>query len=90
MDLCHELGVETGYNLDKLIEAAAIAAEVVGPSLSGHISKAGPRPRGDQLYPADMPFVETLAEAAHFRNGPAITDRQVARGGDHGNEVHVS
>ncbi len=69
VDLCHEMGIETGYNLDKLIEAAVIAEEVVGHPLWGHVSKSGPRPRGAALYPRDMPFVETLAEAAHFRTG---------------------
>ena len=68
VDLCHE----------KLIEAAAIAEEVVGHPLWGHVSKAGPRPRGDQLYPAEMPFVETLEEAAHFRKGPSVYAGQIA------------
>ena len=72
VDLCHELGIETGYNLDKLIEAAAIAEEVVGHPLWGHVSKSGPRPRGEKLYPRGMPFVETLEEAAHFRKGPGV------------------
>ena len=78
VDLCHELGIKTGYNLDKLIEAAAIAEEVVGHPLWGHVSKAGPRPRGERLYPREMPFVETLDEAAHFRNGAQVYDGQIA------------
>ena len=75
--LCEELGVETGLDLDKLIEAAAIAEEVVGHPLWGHVSKAGPRPRGGTLYPRDMPFVEDLEEASHFRNGPSVYAHQV-------------
>ena len=78
VDLCHEMGIETGYKLDKLIEAAAIAEEVVGHPLWGHISKAGPRPRGDEIYPIDMPFVETLDEAAHFRNGSSVYEGQIS------------
>ncbi len=78
VDLCHEMGIETGYKLDKLIEAAAIAEEVVGHPLWGHVSKSGPRPRGTALYPADMPFVETLEEAAHFRKGPAVYAHQLS------------
>ena len=78
VDLCHELGIETGYNLDKLIEAAAIAEEVVGHPLWGHVSKAGARPRADRLYPSDMPFVETLVEAAHFRNGAEVYAGQLS------------
>jgi hydroxymethylglutaryl-CoA lyase len=78
VDLCHEMGVHTGYDLDKLIEAVAIAEEVVGHPLWGHVSKSGARPRGEALYPADMPFVETLEEAAHFRMGPAVYEGQLA------------
>ena len=33
IQLCHEMGIETGYDLDKVIEAAVIAEEVVGPSI---------------------------------------------------------
>lgn len=78
VDLCHEMGVETGYDLDRLIEAAAIAEEVVGHPLWGHVSKSGPRPRGRQLYPLDMPFIETLDEAAHFRKGPQVYEGRLS------------
>lgn len=78
VDLCHEMGIETGYNLDKLIEAVAIAEEVVGHPLWGHVSKSGARPHGDKLYPIDMPFVETLEEAAHFRKGPQVYEGQLS------------
>ncbi len=78
VDLCHEMGIETGYNLQKLIEAAWIAEEVVGHPLWGHVSKAGPRPKGDDVYPIDMPFVETLEEASHFINGPTVYEGQIS------------
>jgi hydroxymethylglutaryl-CoA lyase len=78
VDLCHEMGIETGYDLDKLIQAAWIAEDVVGHPLWGHVSKAGPRPRGDEVYPIDMPFVETLDEASHFRNGPSVYQGQIS------------
>ena len=78
VDLCHEMGIETGFDLKKLIEAVAVAEEVVGHPLWGHVSKAGPRPRGSELYPRDMPFVETLEEAAHFRKGPGVYAGQIA------------
>ena len=78
VDLCHEMGIETGYKLDKLIDAVAVAEEVVGHPLWGHVSKSGARPRGAALYPADMPFVETLEEAAHFRNGPEVYQGQLS------------
>ena len=78
VDLCHEMGIETGYDLDKVIKAAVIAEEVVGHPLWGHISKAGPRPGPNNLYPIDMPFVETLPEAAHFRLGPEVYAGQIS------------
>ncbi len=78
VDLCHEMDIATGYDLDKLIQAAWIAEEVVGHPLWGHVSKAGPRPRGQALYPIDMPFVETLEEASHFQRGPSVYQGQLS------------
>ena len=75
--LCHEMGIETGYDLDKVIAAARIAEEVVGHPLWGHVSKAGPNPR-QVHYPADMPFVETLEEASHFIHGPEVYEGQIS------------
>src|SRR5690606_9833803 len=58
VDLLEEEGIDTGIDLDALIEAAHLAEKVVGHVLYGHVSMAGPRPRGEDLYPMDMPFVE--------------------------------
>ncbi len=69
VDLLEERGVSTGVNLDRLIDAALLAEDVVGHSLWGHVSKAGPRPRGARLFPMDLPFIETEAQAQHFRRG---------------------
>jgi hydroxymethylglutaryl-CoA lyase len=69
VDLLNELGVPTGIDIDRLIEAAVLAEEVVGHSLWGHVSKAGPRPRGEALFPMDLPFIETEEQAQHFRLG---------------------
>lgn len=74
-DLVHLLeaeGVATGVDLDALIEAAHLAEEVVGHELYGHVSKGGPRPSDDRLYAMDMPFVETIEQAQHFRLGPQV------------------
>ncbi len=70
VDLLHELGIETGIDLDKLIGAGLLAEQVVGHSLWSHVTKAGPRPRGAALFPMDLPFIETEAQAQHFRRGP--------------------
>ena len=82
--MCHQMGIETGYNLDKVIKAAVIAEEVVGHSLWGHVSKSGPLPEDSQCYPGDMPFVETLKEASHFRQGASVYEGQISpwRDGD--------
>ena len=74
VDLLHEEGVETGIDLDLLIEAAHLAEQVVGHELYGKVTKAGPRPRGERLYPMDMPFVESIDQAQHFRQGPSAYD----------------
>lgn len=71
VDLLNELGIDTGIDLDRLIEVAHLAEDVVGHELWGHVSKAGPRPRGERLYPMDLPFIETEEQAQHFRIGPA-------------------
>ena len=74
-DLVHLLeaeGIDTGVDLPALIEAAHLAEEIVGHELYGHVSKAGPRPGPAELYPMDMPLVETIAEAQHFRLGPQV------------------
>ena len=62
-------GIDTGINLAALIEAAHLAEQVVGHELYGKVSKAGPRPDADHLYAMDMPFVETMEQAQHFRLG---------------------
>jgi hydroxymethylglutaryl-CoA lyase len=43
--LCGDLGVDTGIDLDRLLEAAAIAAEVVGHPVPSRLAAAGPRLR---------------------------------------------
>jgi hydroxymethylglutaryl-CoA lyase len=73
-DLIHmmeSMGIDTGVDLDKLIEAVWLAEEIVGHPLWGHVSKGGPRPSGRKLYSMEMPFVETLDHARHFIKGAA-------------------
>jgi hydroxymethylglutaryl-CoA lyase len=43
--LLHEMGIETGIDLDKLCAAAREVEEVLGRSLPGQVMKAGPRLR---------------------------------------------
>ena len=39
--LCHELGIETGIDLDKLVAAAQKAEEIIGASLMGRVMHSG-------------------------------------------------
>jgi isopropylmalate/homocitrate/citramalate synthase len=39
--LCHELGIETGIDLDALIEAAQLAEDIVGRPLMGRVMHSG-------------------------------------------------
>jgi hydroxymethylglutaryl-CoA lyase len=65
-------GELAGVDLNKLCGAVALAEEIIGHPTWGHVSKSGPRPRGDKLYAMDMPFIETLDQAQHFRKGSSV------------------
>ncbi|HWW54957.1 MAG TPA: hydroxymethylglutaryl-CoA lyase [Acidimicrobiales bacterium] len=43
--LCDDLGVATGLSLDALLDAAALAAAIVGHSVPSRVAAAGPRSR---------------------------------------------
>lgn len=43
--MLHDMGIETGVDLDRLIEAALLAEEIVGRKLPGQVMRAGPRSR---------------------------------------------
>ena len=73
-DLLHmmaDMGIPTGVDIDKLIDCVWAAERIIGRELYGHVSKAGPRPRAGSgnLYDINMPFVETLEQATHFKKG---------------------
>jgi hydroxymethylglutaryl-CoA lyase len=71
VDLLHELGIETGVDLDALINVAILTEEIIGHPTDTHVARTGPRPRGERLYAMNMPFVETFEQAQHFRVGPS-------------------
>ena len=41
MFMCQEMGIETGIDLEKLIESALLAEQVVGHPLPGSVMKGG-------------------------------------------------
>ncbi|MEE9203023.1 MAG: citramalate synthase [Dehalococcoidia bacterium] len=71
LHMMEDMGIDTGVDIDRLIECVWMAEEIVGRPLNGHVSRAGPRPRGRRLYDINMPFVETLEQARHFKVGPS-------------------
>ena len=75
-DLLHMLeamGIETGVDFDKLIDCVWLLEEIVGHPTFGHVSKAGALPRSaEKWYPMDLPFIETLEQAKHFKLGPQV------------------
>ena len=71
MHMFEGMGIETGVDLDKLIDCVWMLEEMIGRTAWGHVSRAGPRPgKPSQLFSPDTPFVETVAQARHFKLGP--------------------
>ncbi len=75
MHMLEGMGIETGVDLDKLIDCVWMLEEMLGRMTWGHVSRAGPRPtRPDQFFSANAPFVETIQQATHFKLGPEQYD----------------
>ncbi|WP_329548524.1 hypothetical protein OG548_35555 [Streptomyces sp. NBC_01356] len=72
VNLLEEMGIATGVNLEKLIEAVWMLEDILGRHTPGHVSKAGPMPHGENLYDPNLPFVETFEQARHFQLGPQV------------------
>lgn len=74
-DVVHMLqtmGIYTGVDLDKLIDAVLLLEDIIGRSSPGHVAKAGPRPGPAQLYDPNLPLVETHEQAMHYRDGESV------------------
>jgi hydroxymethylglutaryl-CoA lyase len=77
VNMLHEMGIETGVDLKALIRFVWRLEEILGFPALGFVSKAGPHPHGDDLYDANLPFVETAEEAKHFLLGPSVVEHQI-------------
>jgi hydroxymethylglutaryl-CoA lyase len=79
-DLMHMLegmGIETGVDLDKIIDCVWMLERIIGRPAFGHVSKAGPRPtRPDEQFDANMPGMESLEAAKHFKLGPTVYEKE--------------
>ena len=71
INMLEEMGIDTGVDLEKLIRVVWMLEEILGRPSMGHVSKGGGLPRGEELYDANMPFVETFEQARHFLEGPS-------------------
>ncbi|REE75480.1 hydroxymethylglutaryl-CoA lyase [Rhodococcus wratislaviensis] len=72
VNLLNMMGVDTGVDIDALIDFAWQLEKVIGRPLGGQVSKAGPHPMGHNAYSSELPVVETLEEARHFRLGTGV------------------
>jgi len=81
-DLVHMLdgmGYKTGVRIDKLIDCVEMIEKMIGRQTLSHVSKTGPRPTDSKdFYDANMPFVETLGHAQHFRVGPSAYEGAIS------------
>lgn len=76
MHMLEGMGIQSGVDLDKLIDCVWRLEAIIGRPAYGLVAKAGPRP-ADQtaLYEPNMPGVESLDAAKHFKLGPAVYEK---------------
>ena len=68
-----EMGIDTGVDVDKLIDCVWMLEDILGRPTTGHVSKAGPLPKTlDEWYDPNAPFVETFEQVKHFKLGPSV------------------
>ena len=78
VNLCNAMGIETGVDLDALIEFVHELDRVIGRPSPGRVSKAGPLPFDSaRFFDPNLPLVETYDEAQHFRLGPEVAEHQL-------------
>lgn len=65
------MGIATGVDLGKLVECVWLLERLLGVPAVGRVSKAGPRPAPGRFYDPNLPAVESLQGARHFKLGPA-------------------
>ena len=77
MHMLEGMGIDTGVDLDTLIECVWILERIIGRPVYGLVSKAGPRPATpDALYDPNMPGIESLEAARHFKLGPKAYEKE--------------
>ena len=76
--MLEEMGIDTGVDQYKLVEASNLTEKILGRTLDSKVPKAGPFPRGNHLFPMEVPTIETHKEAQHWRLGPSVYEGQRA------------
>ena len=70
------MGIDTGVDLDQLVECVWLLERLLGVTAVGHVSRAGPRPNAGRRYDPNLPAVESLKAARHFKLGPAAYEAE--------------
>jgi hydroxymethylglutaryl-CoA lyase len=82
-DVLHMLegmGIPTGVDLGKIVDCVWMLEKIIGRPAFGHVGRAGPRPeQAAAFYDANMPGIESLQAARHFRLGPQVYAREGPR-----------
>ena len=75
VNMLEQLGIATGVDLGRLIDAVWLLEKVLGRPTPGRVSSAGPFPTTEaELYDPNLPLVETHEEAQHFKRGDAMLE----------------
>jgi len=74
VQLLESMGIATGVDLYRLVEASALAESIIGRTLDGHVSKSGPLPYADRRYGLELPLIETHHQALHWRLGMGVCE----------------
>ena len=71
MHMLEGMGIATGVDIDRLIDCVWLLEKIIGRPTHGMVAKAGPRPATPgAFYDPNMPGLESLEAAKHFRQGP--------------------
>lgn len=73
INMLEEMGIDTGVDIDRIIDCVWMLEDMLGRTTMGHVSKAGPRPKTiEEWYDPNAPFIETFEEARHFKLGSEV------------------
>lgn len=77
MHILEGMGIETGVDLDKVVDCVWKLESLIGRPAFGQVSKAGPRPVDPKhFYDPNLPGLESLQAARHFRLGPKAYENE--------------